>query len=163
MSKESAVEGIESDFMPYLLYDRKTLRDCIPVMLERLGLIERFKIDKDKLHHLVRDVSRHMKRVPYHNFTHVFNIVHMCFIIIRKTNIRDYLDDVDILSCMIGALGHDLDHPGFNNVYFQKLRHPIALKFNDQGILENYHSYMLTKLLSDPKNDILSGLSQEEK
>lgn len=132
-------------------------------MLERLGLIERFNIDKEKLHHLVREVSRHMKRVPYHNFTHAFNIVHMCYIIIRKTKIREYLDDVDILSCMIGALGHDLDHPGFNNIYYQKLHHPITLKFNDQGILESYHSYMLMKLLSDPKNDILSGLSTEEK
>jgi len=40
--------------------------------------------------------------------------------------VREYLEDIDILSMMIGALGHDLDHPGFNNVYFQKLRLPIA-------------------------------------
>jgi hypothetical protein len=158
VSREEAVEEIESEHMRYLLYDRKTLRECVPVMFERLGLIEKFKIDKEKLNHLVKDVSVRMKRVPYHNFTHAFNIMHMCYIIIRKTHIRDYFDDVDILSCLIGALGHDLDHPGVSNIYFVKLRHPIALKFNDQGVLENYHAYLLTKLLSDPKNDIISGL-----
>jgi hypothetical protein len=83
--KERAIEDLESEYMPYLLYDRKTLRGCISVMLERLGLIERFKIDRVKLNHFSRDVSRHMKRVPYHNFTHAFNITHMCYIIIRKS------------------------------------------------------------------------------
>lgn len=163
VTSADAIEELESEYMRYLLYDRKTLRECIPVMFERLGLIEKFKIDKEKLNHLVKDVSLRMKRVPYHNFTHAFNILHMCYIIIKKTHIRDFIDDIDVLSCLIGALGHDLDHPGVNNIFFVKLRHPIALKFNDQGILENYHAYMLTKLLSDPKNDILSGLSPEEK
>jgi hypothetical protein len=89
-----------------------------------------------------------MKRVPYHNFTHAFNIMHSCYIIVTKTSVREYLEDIDILSMMIGALGHDLDHPGFNNVYFQKLRLPIAQTVNDQGILENYHSYVLNNLLA---------------
>ena len=118
LSKETAIDELDSEFMRYLQYDRKTLRECIPVMMERLGLIERFKIDREKLNHLVRDVSRHMKRVPYHTFTHAFNIVHMCYIIIRKTQIREFIDDVDVLSCILGALGHDLDHPGFNNLFF---------------------------------------------
>jgi hypothetical protein len=43
------------------------------------------------------------------------------------------------------------------------LRHPLAQKFNDQEILENYHAYMLKTLLNDPKNDILSGLTPEER
>ena len=89
-----------------------------------------------------------MKRVPYHNFTHAFNIVHICYIILTKTSLRDYLEDIDVLSCMVGALGHDLDHPGFNNMYYQKTKHPLAQTVNDQGILENYHGYMLNKLLS---------------
>ncbi len=81
-------------------------------------MLERFNIDEEKLANLVRDVSRHMKRVPYHNFTHAFNIVHVCYIVLTKTQIRNYLEDVDVLSCMVGALGHDLDHPGYNNLYF---------------------------------------------
>ena len=131
VTAEGAIEEIDSEYMRYLLYDRKTLRECVPVMFERLGLIDKFKIDKEKLNHLVKDVSLRMKRVPYHNFTHAFNIMHMCYIIVKKTDIRDYIDDVDVLSLLIGALGHDVDHPGVNNIFFVKLRHPIALKFND--------------------------------
>lgn len=87
-------------------------------MFKRLRLTERFKIDEEKLENLVKDVSNKMKLVPYHNFTHVFNIVHMCYIILTKTQLRLYLEDVDVLSCMVGAMGHDLDHPGYNNMYF---------------------------------------------
>lgn len=87
-------------------------------MFKRLRLTERFKIDEEKLENLVKDVSNKMKRVPYHNFTHVFNIVHMCYIILTKTQLRLYLEDLDVLSCMVGAMGHDLDHPGYNNMYF---------------------------------------------
>ena len=39
----------------------------------------------------------------------------------------------------------------------------MALTVNDHGILENYHGYLLNKLLSEPSNDILSGLTQAEK
>lgn len=39
----------------------------------------------------------------------------------------------------------------------------MALTVNDQAVLENYHSYMLTWLLSKPEHDILSGLTQAEK
>jgi hypothetical protein len=51
-------------------------------MFSRLSLIDRFNIDLLKLRSLVSGVSRHMKRVPYHNFTHAFNIVHMTYIIL---------------------------------------------------------------------------------
>ena len=126
-------------------------------MFSRLGLIDRFKIDLEKLRSLVSGVSRHMKRVPYHNFTHAFNIVHMTYIIISQTKIRTIIDDIDVLSVMVAALGHDTGHPGLNNVFFQKTKHPIALTCNDQAILENFHSYLLNWLLSKPENDILSG------
>jgi len=59
-----------------------------------------------------------MKRVPYHNFTHVSNIVHMTYIILSQTKIRTLIEEIDVLSAMVGALGHDTGHPGLNNVYF---------------------------------------------
>ena len=104
--------------MTYLKYSRGQLQACIIVMFSRLGLIERFKIDTQKLKNLVSGVSRRMKRVPYHNFTHAFNIVHMTYIILSQTKLRTIIEDVDILSAMVGALGHDTGHPGLNNVYF---------------------------------------------
>ena len=132
-------------------------------MFSRLNLIDRFNIDLDKLRSLVSGLSRHMKRVPYHNFTHAFNIVHMTYIILIQSKLRTILDDVDVLAAIVGALAHDTGHPGLNNVYFQKVRHPMAQTCNDQAVLEMYHGYLLQWLLSKPENDILIGLTAQEK
>jgi len=70
--------------------------------------------------------------VPYHNFTHAFNITHYLYVIIRKTKLREtFLDDLDLLALLISGIGHDLDHPGVGNTYYTKLGHNLALPVND--------------------------------
>lgn len=148
--------------MKYLNYNRKQLKECLFEMFTRLGLITRFKIDEGHLRHFINEVEKNYKRVPYHNFTHAFNIVHMCYYLARTTKLREYLEDIDLLSLMVAALGHDLDHSGMNNIYYQKIKHPLAMTVNDSSVLENYHGYMLFKLLARPENSILSHLSHSE-
>lgn len=131
-------------------------------MFERLGLIERFAIDVLKLKNLVADVERNYKRVPYHNFSHAFNIIHMTYYLLRTTKLRDLIEDLDVLALMVGAMGHDIDHSGMNNMYYQKIRHPMALAVNDNSVLENYHGYMLFKLLQTEANNILESLTTAE-
>jgi len=114
------------------------------------------------LKNLIEEVERNYKRVPYHNFTHAFNIVHMSYYILKMTKAREYLEDLDILAVMIGAMGHDIDHSGMNNVYYQKTKHPMALAVNDSSVLENYHGYMLFKILAKESYNVLSGLSTAE-
>ena len=70
---------------------------------------------------------------------------------------------MDVLAALLAALGHDIDHPGANNMYFQKTNHLMAQTSNDVSILENYHSYMLFKLLSKPENDIMGNMSDAQK
>ena len=79
-------------------------------MFTRLGLIERFNLDRGRLENFAKELSRKYNRVPYHNFTHAFNIAHMCYIIVRTTQLKSYLEEIDILAILVGALGHDLDH-----------------------------------------------------
>lgn len=135
---------------------------CLFEMFKRLGLMERFRIDGGKLKNLIVEISRNYKRVPYHNFTHAFNIVHMCYILLRTTRLRTFLEDIDVLALMIGALGHDIDHSGMNNVYYTKTKHPMARAVNDSSVLENYHGYMLFQILSKEENGVLAALSPAE-
>lgn len=131
-------------------------------MFTRLGLISRFSIDQEKLKNLIVTIERNYKRVPYHNFTHAFNIVHFVYFLLRTTRLREYLEDIDVLALMLGALGHDIDHSGMNNIYYQKIRHTLALTVNDNSVLENYHGYMLFKLLSKDENNVISNLTTPE-
>lgn len=86
----------------------------------------------------------------------------MCYYLVRTTNLTEYLEEIDLLALMLGALGHDIDHSGMNNIYYQKIRHPLALTVNDSSVLENYHGYMLFKLLSRPENNLLEHLTPAE-
>jgi len=49
------------------------------------------------------------------------------------------LDVLDIFSLLISAAIHDFEHPGLNNNFLEKSRHPLAIKYNDISILENHH------------------------
>ena len=83
-----------------------------------MGLTTRFQIDQGKLRAFIAAVERNYKRVPYHNFTHAFNIVHFVYFLLRTTKLREYLEEIDVLALMLGALGHDIDHSGMNNIYY---------------------------------------------
>lgn len=92
-------------------------------MFKRFDLISKFQIDENKLQNFISVIAKSYKRVPYHNFTHAFNIVHFNYYVLIKSQIRDYLEDIDVLAIILGSLGHDIDHPGANNVFFTKTKH----------------------------------------
>jgi hypothetical protein len=152
LTLDDAKTELDSPKMRYLHYSRAQLKECLFEMFERLGLLGLFDLPRDRLRNYIAEVEHHYKRVPYHNFTHAFNIVHFVYIVLRTTKLREYLEEIDVLAIMVGALGHDIDHSGMNNMYYSKQRHPLALAVNDTSVLENYHCYMLFHLLFNKGN-----------
>ncbi|PFH35095.1 3'5'-cyclic nucleotide phosphodiesterase domain-containing protein [Besnoitia besnoiti] len=73
------------------------------------------------------------------------------------------LDD-EIILCL-AALGHDVGHPGYNNAFLVATNQPIALVYDDNAVLENYHAYItfrtLTSFYSSEANDRVSGRGGE--
>ena len=50
----------------------------------------------------------------------------------------------------MAASCHDLDHPGFNNIYMIEKRDIIAVRYNDLSVLENHHVASSFAILSEP-------------
>merc|ERR1719375_368690 len=50
-----------------------------------------------------------------------------------------YVRNIDILALMLAAACHDVAHPAVNNDFLARTRHPLALRYNDRSILENFH------------------------
>jgi len=50
---------------------------------------------------------------------------------------------LEIFSTLVGALAHDVGHPGLNNLFLVKSKHPLALTYNDRSPLENMHASVL--------------------
>jgi len=45
-----------------------------------------------------------------------------------------------MLSYILAAACHDLDHKGYNNVYLIATKDKLAIRYNDHSVLENHHA-----------------------
>ncbi len=77
------------------------------------------------------------------------------------TDLQKYFEPLDILSLIISALSHDLDHDGYNNQYQINASTPLAMIYNDQSPLEMYHCAVAFTILNKPKSNIIASLSRE--
>ncbi|KAH0615949.1 hypothetical protein JD844_026621 [Phrynosoma platyrhinos] len=105
--------------------------------------------------------KNYRKNVAYHNWRHAFNTAQCMFAALKSGKIQNKLTDVEVLSLLIAALSHDLDHRGVNNSYIQRSEHPLAQLYC-HSIMEHHHFDQCLMILNTPGNQILSGLSVEE-
>ena len=45
----------------------------------------------------------------------------------------------DAFAMLTASIIHDYRHPGVNNGFLMKTSHTIALRYNDESVLENFH------------------------
>uniref|UniRef100_A0AAY4BSF1 High affinity cGMP-specific 3',5'-cyclic phosphodiesterase 9A n=2 Tax=Denticeps clupeoides TaxID=299321 RepID=A0AAY4BSF1_9TELE len=62
---------------------------------------------------------------------------------------------------MTAAVCHDLDHPGYNNVYQINARTELAVRYNDISPLENHHCAVAFHIFSQPDCNIFSHFDPE--
>jgi hypothetical protein len=70
---------------------------------------------------------------------------------------------INVLSAIIAAGVHDVDHPGLDNKYLVRTEHPVAKRFNDQHVLENHSTNLCLELLRDPATNFVEGSIVQEK
>ena len=63
---------------------------------------------------------------------------------------------------VISCIGHDLDHPGFNNAYQINASTDLAIIYNDISPLENHHAAVLFAMLRHSSLDVCRGLTESE-
>eukprot|EP01066_Platyproteum_vivax_P015090 Platyproteum_vivax@DN6711_c0_g1_i1.p1 len=98
----------------------------------------------------------------YHNRVHAADVMHaaywMCYV--ADMNAQCNLNRFDILAMLVGAAIHDYGHPGKNNVFLVKTKDNLAVRYNDQAVLENFHVASVFKLVrKDPSCNIFQNLS----
>eukprot|EP01069_Polyplicarium_translucidae_P004251 Polyplicarium_translucidae@DN2534_c0_g1_i1.p1 len=97
----------------------------------------------------------------YHNRTHGAFVGHaLHFLSQRVFNCE--IGPLDQSVMAVSALCHDVGHLGLNNAFYVKSESPIAVVYNDQSVLENYHSSMTFAVLRRPECAIFSGAPADE-
>uniref|UniRef100_A0A1I8N0B3 Phosphodiesterase n=1 Tax=Musca domestica TaxID=7370 RepID=A0A1I8N0B3_MUSDO len=130
-------------------------------MFIELGFIEKFNIPLDTLREWLYEVYKHYNEVPFHNFRHCFCVAQMMYAITRQANLLQRLGDLECLILLVSCICHDLDHPGYNNIYQINARTELALRYNDISPLENHHCSIAFRLLEHPDCNIFRNFSRE--
>lgn len=60
-----------------------------------------------------------------------------CFL--QETKIMEHLEPVEIMASLIGAVTHDLDHPGVNQPFLIATSNHLAALYENTSVLENHH------------------------
>jgi len=121
----------------------------IALVLDHLGLFEEFVIPKDALEPYLRSFKGgYSKKTPYHNWAHAFDTFHKVFAMMTTDILSPgTLPIVDEFALLLAALGHDMHHPGMNNQFLVNRRDELALRYNDNSVLENHHASATCTLL----------------
>ncbi|EDW48944.1 GM11531 [Drosophila sechellia] len=130
-------------------------------MFVELGFIEKFSIPVDTLREWLYEVYKHYNEVPFHNFRHCFCVAQMMYAITRQANLLSRLGDLECLILLVSCICHDLDHPGYNNIYQINARTELALRYNDISPLENHHCSIAFRLLEHPECNIFKNFSRD--
>lgn len=102
--------------------------------------------------------------VLYHNFRHAIDVLQcMFYSLVRigalpplpasgeapstRGGLASILAPFDALTLLITAIGHDVGHPGVNNVFLVKLNSPLAQLYNDKSVLEAFHCAAYSQIL----------------
>lgn len=80
------------------------------------------------------------------------------YAMILGANLPSKIDALEIFVLIISCICHDLDHPGYNNIYQINARTELALRYNDISPLENHHCSVAFRVLEAPECNILASL-----
>ena len=105
--------------------------------------------------------------VIYHNFRHAVDVLQSVFYFLvtvgilppypngskpkpqsqNKSPVAQLLGPFEAFTLLVSAIGHDVGHPGVNNMFLVKLNAPLAQLYNDSSVLEAFHCAAYSQIL----------------
>eukprot|EP00755_Sulcionema_specki_P016636 Sspe_Gene.62512::Locus_35143_Transcript_1_1_Confidence_1.000_Length_3620::g.62512::m.62512/K13298/PDE11; dual 3',5'-cyclic-AMP and -GMP phosphodiesterase 11 len=142
----------------------RLVRLAVELFVE-MGFVQDFHIEMDTLYRFVCAVKSKYRHVPYHNFTHAFDVAQTLCTWLLKIDVDKYLTVTERFVLLIAGLCHDLDHMGLNNSFLLKVETPLGVLSASSGstsVLEVHHCNVAIEILQNPATNILSGCSGEQ-
>jgi hypothetical protein len=125
--------------------------------------IKGFGISPAALIEYIRQVSIHYKPNPFHNFYHAVNVLHCMYTMVKRIRVAEIVDSVTVFSFLLSALTHDVGHTGRTNSFEINSASKLALRYNDNSVLENHHCSLAFRLLQKNGANVLFGFSADQK
>ncbi|KAL4472006.1 hypothetical protein ABPG72_018508 [Tetrahymena utriculariae] len=131
-------------------------------MFHLAGFMDKLKIDKDVFFKFLQllQLKYDKRQNPFHNFQHAIAVSHATYFFINAKFLARYLDYLEQFTLLFSSLGHDVSHTGRTNAFEVATLSKLAIKFNDESVLENHHSSTLFKIIQ--KHNIFEQLQNED-
>mmetsp|Transcript_13688 Transcript_13688/g.30675 ORF Transcript_13688/g.30675 Transcript_13688/m.30675 type:complete len:761 (+) Transcript_13688:127-2409(+) len=117
-------------------------------------------LDRDRLHNFVHQIQTgYFASNPYHNSLHATDVAQTVHWMLAKADVVKVaqLQGDEVVALLLAAIVHDYEHPGVNNGFCAKTRHPLAVRYNDASVLEMHHVAAAFKLLTEWRCNFLAG------
>jgi hypothetical protein len=123
-------------------------------------------IDYTKFENFIFKVANgYIRENPYHTDLHAADVVQSLLLYVIYGNLQKLLDlnQIDLVSIFIAAGMHDLGHPGYTNNFLINTKNDLAIRYNDQSVLESYHvSEGFNIILKKEGCNIFENLSNQD-
>ncbi|KAF5308791.1 hypothetical protein FQR65_LT06024 [Abscondita terminalis] len=126
-----------------------------------LDFCSKFAININTLRNFLYEVYKNYNEVPFHNFRHCFCVAQMLYSITWCVDLLDKIGDLEVLILLTSCVCHDLDHPGYNNIYQINAKTELALRYNDISPLENHHCSVAFRILENEDCNIFNSFTSE--
>ena len=163
----SLLDDIETEDFNIFEVDKKCSGNTLP-------LIACFIFNRFGFHNLIKYAmfenwcttiaTGYIRRNPYHTDLHAADITQTCLVYFKVGKINEICKMSQISKCalFLSCICHDYKHPGVNNNFLKDTKNILAIKYNDNSILENMHISEAFKLTIDSPNcDIFTGMNSE--
>ena len=122
------------------------------------------KLSLHRLWRFVEVVASRYRDNPFHSFRHAVDVTLGISCLLRWLQEAQptLLSDLQVVAALVAAMVHDTDHPGVMNNFLVATRHPLAVLYNHQSVLENHHIATAMALTSRPELDWISPLPAAE-
>ena len=160
---------LRTEFNIFDLEKKVGHKNVLPIMgrilLDSFGLINDKIMPIDKLDSfLISIANQYFATTLYHNSLHGSDITHTICLFFNNSNAEEvcHTKAIDLLSIIVSGLGHDIGHPGLTNNFQVNSLSDLAITYNDNSCLENYHLAKLFKTLRKEETNIFEKLTTQD-
>lgn len=144
--------------LPYVAYE----------LFDRMDLFAIFDIEAQRFFALMDRVENTYSYDPrspnpYHDALHAADVAQAVTVFLQEERLQTPLDDLDTMSLMFSAIMHDYRHPGVSNNFLIASKAVIAIRYNDDSVLENFHAASTFMLLAKPEFSIFHELDPDSR
>jgi len=159
----AALEGAEQRPLP--VFGAHVLRsqgDLISCIHERAWVTNADTFSQTFLSFLNKLDCLYRPEVRYHNSSHAVDVMASMDMFMRAGHVTQRTTSLDHLMGLAAAAMHDVGHPGTNALFQTKTMSSLAIRYNDNSILENMHaSLAFHTMQQDPSCNWVALLAKD--